>query len=181
MKKYKQPLSEAPREPELIGSKAANMNIRTPETERHRIREALIEFGQTRERTHWVTLNTHRDISMETAHQRLKRWRVEMLRKLHGRHFFRLPESERFEFFGAPHFTAAVEPHFHLACSVPDHLTEKFERLAPKRWLAIVPSGTCHIAPVDSEPTSPRHMLGYALRVFNPRADLSFVDSRLYS
>lgn len=157
------------------------MNIRTPETERHRIREALIQFGQTRVRTHWVTLNTHRDLSIDTAHQCLKRWRVEMLRKLHGRHFFRLPDGERFEFFGAPHFTGAREPHFHLACSVPDHLTAKFERLAPIRWLAIVPSGTCHLVPIDDEPNSAQRAVSYALRVFNPRTDLSFVDSRLFS
>lgn len=178
---YLQPHSEAPDERELHPIEIANMDTYSPETERQRIREALIRFGQSRKHTHWLTLNTHRDLSMANAHQRLKRWRVEMLRKLHGRKFFRLPESERFEFFGAPHFTAAGEPHFHLACTVPEQLTKKFERLGPKRWLAIVPSGTCHLVPMDDALASPRKVLGYALRVFNPRTDLSFVDSRLYS
>ena len=148
--------------------------------DRHQIREALIEFASRRHRTHWVTLNTHRDLSMTTAHQRLKRWRVEMLRRLHGQHFFRIPESERFEYVGVPHLTAAGEPHFHLACAVPPAVAEKFMRYAEARWKAIVPSGTCHIEQIDDKPASQRHVVAYALRVFNPRYELSFVDSRIY-
>ena len=150
------------------------------QTDRHRMRDALIEFASRRERTHWVTLNTHRDLSIDHAYRRLKRWRVEMLRRLHGRKFHRVPERERFEYFGAPHFTAVVEPHFHLACSVPPHLTEKFLRHAATRWKAIVPSGTCHIEGIDTDPSSPRRIAAYALRVFHPRQELAFVDSRIY-
>lgn len=149
-------------------------------TDRHQIREALIEFASRRHRTHWVTLNTHRDLSMTTAHQRLKRWRVEMLRRLHGRDFFRIHESELFEYFGAPHLTAADEPHFHLACAVPSGVAEKFLRHAEARWKDIVPSGTCHIKQIDDKPASQRRVVAYALRVFNPRYELSFVDSRIY-
>jgi hypothetical protein len=47
-------------------------------SERQRIRDALVEFGMYREWTHWVTLNTHRDLSIDTAYRRLTRWRVEM-------------------------------------------------------------------------------------------------------
>jgi len=148
--------------------------------DRHQVREALIEFASRRHRTHWVTLNTHRDLSIPTAHQRLKRWRVEMLRRLHGQNFTRIPESERFEYFGAPHLTAAGEPHFHLACAVPSDLTERFLRHADSRWKAIVPSGTCHIKQIDGEPVSQRRVAAYALRVFNPCHELSFVDSRIY-
>ena len=156
------------------------MDIIIPSTERHRIREALIQFGLRRERTHWLTLNTHRDLSLDADYKRLKRWRVEMLRRLHGRRFHELPESERFEYFGAPHLTAAGEPHFHLACSVPAHRTEKFLRLGSVRWKAIVPGGTCHVVPIDDEPESQCRVLAYALRVFNHRYELPFVDSRIY-
>lgn len=151
------------------------------ETQRQRTREALLEFGLSRDRTHWVTLNCHRVTTIETALQRLKRWRVEMLRRLHGRYFYRLPHGDRFEFFGSYELTKAGEPHFHLVCSVPLPRTERFERVAVDRWKAIVPSGTCHIVPVDALPDSPRRILGYALKFLDPNADLSFVDSRLFS
>ena len=149
-------------------------------TDRHQIREALIEFASRRKRTHWVTLNIHRDLSMTTAYQRLKRWRVEMLRRLHGRHFYRIPESELFAYFGAPHLTDYGQPHFHLACSVPPDVTEKFMRHAEARWIAIVPSGSCYIAPINDKPDSLRRVVAYALRVFNPRYELAYVDSRIH-
>ena len=56
------------------------MDTFIPSTYRHRIVAALIDFGLSRDRTHWVTLNSHRDLSNDEAMKRLKRWRVEMLR-----------------------------------------------------------------------------------------------------
>jgi hypothetical protein len=156
------------------------MDTINPATDRHQIREALIEFASRHHRTHWVTLNTHRDLSIPTAHQRLKRLRVEMLRPLHGQNVTRIPESERFEYFGASHQTAAGEPHFHLACAVPADIAENLLCHAEARWKKIVPSGTCHIVSIDDKPASQRRVVAYALRVLNPRYELSFVDSRIY-
>lgn len=155
------------------------MNTIIPYTERQRIRDAIVTFALQRKPTHWLTLNTHRAVSVETAKQRLKRWRVEVLRRLHGHRFYRLPEADRFEFIGAHHLTQAGEPHFHLACTVPEHVVDKFCRLAPLRWLAIVRSGTFHLDAMDDLPDSPRRMLGYALREFDARAADCFIDGRL--
>ena len=149
-------------------------------TDRRRLRDALVAFGLERRRTHWVTLNTHRDVRLDVALQYLRRWRVEIMRRLHGRRFFELDEAERISYFGAPHFTGAGEPHFHLAFSIPPSVLSNFCRNAAARWKAIVPSGTCHIEVIDQEANSQARVIGYALRAFNPRYETAFVDSRIY-
>lgn len=156
------------------------MNTNTNSTKNHLIREALIDFALIRPPTHWVTLNTHRLLSDDAATGRLKRWRVEMLRRLHGQHFYRLPASDLFQFTGSRERTQMDEPHFHLACAVPAQLTERFLRHATQRWKAITPSGTCHIEPVDDDPDSPRRILGYAFKQFDSTSGVPFVDSRLF-
>ena len=156
------------------------MNTVIPSTERQRIISALIDLGLSRDRTHWVTLNTHRDLSDDEASKRLKRWRVEMMRRLHGQRFYRLPDDELFAFIGSREFSQAGHPHFHLACAVPIHLTARFLCNAESRWLSILPGGTCHIADVNTESDSQRRILGYAFKNFDFRSDLSFVDSRLF-
>jgi len=156
------------------------MDTFIPSTDRQRIVAALIDFGLSRDRTHWVTLNSHRDLSNDEAMKRLKRWRVEMLRRLHGQRFYRLPDADQFAFFGSIEYSQAGHPHFHLACAVPPDLTARFLQHAEARWLAIVASGTCHIETVSAEPDSPRRILGYAFKHFDSRSDLSFVDSRLF-
>ena len=156
------------------------MNTYTPPSLRQRTRQAIIDFALARPRSHWVTLNCHRDLSDDTANRCLKRWRIELMRRLHGQRFYLLPEIVRFEFAGAREFTQAREPHFHLVCSVPEPLTERFERVAPERWKAIVPSGTCHIERIDDDPDSPRRILGYTFKRFDLGSELAYVDSRLF-
>ena len=146
---------------------------------RQRIREAIIVFGLTRPVTHWLTLNCHRRLSVDAAFRRLKRWRVEMLRRLHGRQFYVCPEDQCFNFFGGVHLAAYDEPHFHLACFVPAAVLDKFKYYGPTRWKSIVPSGTFHLEEIDDSPVSPRQLLGYALKPLNVNSQLSFVDSRL--
>jgi hypothetical protein len=145
------------------------------------LRDALIQFGCERPRTHWLTLNTHRELSDEEALKRLKRWRVEILRRMHGRRFYRLPDAERFEFFGAQEQTAAGHPHFHFACAVPEQLAGRFFRHAEARWLAIVPSGSCWLESFNADPPSIERRVGYSLKCFNPRAPTAFIDSRLFT
>lgn len=155
------------------------MNTYTFAPMRQRIREAVIDFGLTRRSTHWLTLNCHRCIGRELALKHLRRWRVEILRRLYGRRFYALPEDNCFNFFGGLHLAAYDEPHFHLACFIPEAALEKFMYHGPLRWKAIVPSGTLHIERLDESVDTPRRLLAYALRVFDQTSDLSFVDSRL--
>ena len=149
-------------------------------TNKSNLTKALIEFASDRTRTHWVTLNCNYFLSNKQALQRMNRWRIEMLRRLHGKHFYRLPENEIFQFFGAIEHTLGGKPHIHLACAVPAHLTERFLRHAEQRWLASTPSGSCHIAPFDDKPDSVAYVLGYALKDMNPSSDVPFIDSRLF-
>jgi hypothetical protein len=99
---------------------------------------------------------------------------------LHGQRFYRVPASDLFQFTGSREFTKMGEPHFHLACAVPADLTERFMRHADQRWKSIVPSGTCHIELVDDDPDSPRRILGYAFKQFDPNSGVPFVDSRIF-
>jgi hypothetical protein len=143
-------------------------------------RNALIEFAMRRPRTHWVTLNTHRKLSDAWAMGLLKRWRVEIMRRVHGRRFFELLEADRLEFFGAPEHAAYGHPHFHLACAIPEKVASRFERHAAARWTAIVPSGTCHIEKINQTPEDHVRVVGYALKWLKSGQENSFVDSRLF-
>lgn len=142
-------------------------------------RDNLIALAISIKPTHWVTLNLHRDSTLENAARYLKRWRVEILRRLCGRRFYELPESELIEFVGCPERSLAGHPHFHLVCRVPAVLSDKFERLAAERWKAIVPSGTSHIELIDERPGSAHRIMSYATKHLDANSALPFVHSRL--
>jgi hypothetical protein len=142
-------------------------------------RRAVFDFGFNKSATHWVTLNTYRDVTLETASRYLRRWRVEVLRRLHGQRFYLLPEDQVMSFFGCPELTQAGHPHFHLACRVPVPLFERFAQVAVARWQAIVPSGDAHIELIDPTEQDQRDVLGYALKWLDPDSSLPFIDSRM--
>ena len=145
---------------------------------RRKLREASVAFGLERDRTHWVTLNTNRELSSRDAEARLRRWRVELMRRLHGRNFYMLSHEERFEFIGAPELTGYGHPHFHLACSVPQPVRDRFIRHAERRWLDIVPSATCHIEEMGATRMTRWKVLTYGMKGIDRNS--SVIDSRLY-
>jgi len=142
-------------------------------------RDQLIALGVNLRPTHWVTLNLHRDATLEYAGRALKRWRVEILRRLLGRRFFELPTTALIEFMGCPEHSLAGHPHFHLVCRVPEQITPDFDRLAISRWKDIVPSGTCHIELIDHQPDSVQRIMSYATKRLDKNSPLPFVHSRL--
>jgi hypothetical protein len=147
---------------------------------RQAYRQAVLDFVLDKSATHWVTLNTFRDVTLETASRYLKRWRVEVLRRLHGQRFYQLPEDELTYFFGCPEFTQAGHPHFHLAWRVPEPLHDKFIQVATKRWEAIVPSGDVYIELIGPTEADQQSVHLYALKWLDPTSALPFVDSRIY-
>lgn len=142
-------------------------------------RDQLIALGVSIQPTHWVTLNLHRDSTLDYAARCLKRWRVEILRRLLGRRFFTLPEPDSIQFVGCPELSLAGHPHFHLVCHVPVSAAPNFERIADARWKAIVPSGTCHVELIDSQPGSSRRLMAYATKRLDRNSSLPFVHSHL--
>lgn len=142
-------------------------------------RDELIALGASINPTHWVTLNLHRDATLEHAARCLKRWRVEVLRRLFGRRFFDLPEADLIEFVGCPEYTLAGHPHFHLVCRVPAPVAAQFMQLAAARWKAIVLSGTSHIELINPQPDSVRRVMSYATKYLNTTSAVPFVHSRL--
>ena len=142
-------------------------------------RDHLIELGINLNPTHWVTLNLHRDSSLENALRHLKRWRVEILRRLFGQRFFKLSESELIEFVGCPEHSLAGHPHFHFVCRVPAAVASKFKRIAADRWKAIVPSGSSDIQLIDEQPDSVRRLMSYATKRIDANSALPFVHSHL--
>lgn len=151
-----------------------------PSGMQHQYRNALLAQARTKHYSHWVTLNTHRDCTLDTAVRYLNRWRVEVLRRLHGQKFYHLPADEVTQYFGCPELSLAGHPHFHLACFVPEPVAGKFERIAADRWKAIVPSGTHHIRRIGPSTQDQENVLTYATKRLNPNAAVPFVDSRLY-
>lgn len=147
---------------------------------RQEYRRAVFDFALARPATHWVTLNTFRDVTLDTASRYLKRWRVEVFRRLHGQRFYELPDDQLTYFFDCPEFTQAGHPHFHLRCCVPEPFSEKFVRVATERWEAIVPSGDVFIELIGPTEADQRHVLTYALKWIDPSSSLPFVDSRIY-
>ena len=142
-------------------------------------RNSLIELGISLKPTHWVTLNLHRDSTLDNATLYLKRWRVEILRRLFGRRFFKLDESELIEFIGCPERSLAGHPHFHLACRVPESASADFNRIATDRWKAIVPSGTSHIALIGRQPGDVHRIMSYATKRIDENSTQPFIHSNL--
>lgn len=157
-----------------------NRNILTSEFERTPYREELIALGLALRPTHLVTLNLHRPASLDVAARNLKRWRVELLRRLFGQTFYRKPADQLFQYLGFAEHSLAGDPHFHLVCRVPSAVTSKFDRIAAMRWKAIVPTGTSDIRLIDDDVNSPLHILIYVTKRLDLRSPVPFVDSRLY-
>ncbi len=147
---------------------------------RHQYRNALLAQVRTQHYSHLTTLNTHRGCSIETALGYLKRWRIEMLRRLHGQKFYLLPAEQLTQYFGCPEMTREGHPHFHLLCLIPEGLVAKFERVSAERWKAIVPSGTHHIVRIGPTEEDQVKVLDYTTKNVDPNAAFPFVDSRLY-
>lgn len=116
---------------------------------------------------------------MGTALKYLKRWSVEVLRRVHGQKFHALPATQVITYFGCPEFSAAGHPHFHLAVYVPAVTRHPFESIAHSRWKAIVPSGTSHLVPIGATPEDRRVVLGYATKCLDSRVAVPFIDSRV--
>lgn len=152
----------------------------TPSRSAAKYRAALLQMAAGRRFTHWVTLTTHDDYTLTRANERLRRWRVEVFRRLHGRRFFDLPEDQRVYYIGCPELGMSGRPHFHLACWVPDELHAQFVDVGRQRWQAIVPTGRFHQEPFGDGPNAVRYRLGYAGKQLHARSDLPFVDSRIY-
>lgn len=141
-------------------------------------RKGVIALGIDLKPTHWVTLNLHRDTTPENAIRNLKRWRVEILRRLFGRRFFERPENELIEFVGClerqiGHF------HFHLVCRVPEKIAPDFQRIASMRWKAIVPTGTSVIVPASSDPANVDRLMSYATKNLDACSSVPFIHSHL--
>jgi hypothetical protein len=153
------------------------MRQELPITDKARYRAAFMQFARQGKFTHWLTLNTHRQCSLATASKHLRRWRVEMFRRLHGQHFHKSAPDQVTWYLGCPELSGAGHPHFHLAVAVPELVTVRFEAKFDYRWKLIVPSGTCHLVPIGPTPDDQRAVLGYAAKWLDPRADLPFVHS----
>ena len=141
-------------------------------------RKEVIALAIDLKPTHWVTLNLHRDSTPENAVRNLKRWRVEILRRLFGRRFFERPEIELIEFVGClerqiGHF------HFHLVCRVPEEIALDFQRIASMRWKSIVPTGTSEIVAVSSDPANVERLMSYTTKYLDARSSVPFIHSHL--
>ncbi len=152
----------------------------TPLRPAAKYRAALLQMAAGRRFTHWVTLTTHDEYTLARANDRLRRWRVEVFRRLHGRRFFDLPEDQRVYYIGCPELGLSGHPHFHLACWVPDKLHDLFVEVGCQRWESIVPTGRFHQVPFGEGPNAVRYRLGYAGKELHAGSDLQFVDSRIY-
>lgn len=166
--------------PKMLFARSPLQPLDDPLTENARYRQSFMDFARRGRFTHWLTLNTHRDCSISTATQRLKRWRVEVMRHVHGYRFYEKPQDELFWYLGCPELSLAGHPHFHLAVSVPEQAVKKFEVKAPYRWLDLMPSGTCDLQVIGSADADQRRVLGYAAKWLDPKSDVPFVDSRIY-
>ena len=152
-----------------------NATIYTHDVQRYR--QGVIQLAEQNCFTHWLTLNTHKECSLDTALRHLKRWRVEVFRRVHGQRFYKLPAESITQYMGCPELSAARHPHFHLAVRVPEDAAAKFERVACARWNSLVGSGSSHLVPMASR--DQRVVLSYATKWLNAQSSLPFVHSRV--
>jgi hypothetical protein len=155
------------------------MSYRSPITNKASYRAGFMQLAQQSTFTHWLTLNTHRDCSLATADKHLKRWRVEMLRRLHGQRFYESAPDQLTWYLGCPELSGAGHPHFHLALVIPESARPSFEAKFDYRWKHIVRSGTSHLVPIGPTLDDQRVVLGYASKWLDPGSDLPFVHSRV--
>lgn len=156
-------------------TRSMNDTVKTHQAKRYR--QGVVRLANQTHFTHWLTLNTHRECSLDTALKHLKRWRVEVFRRVHGRRFYELPADLLTEYMGCPELSAAGHPHFHLAVRVPAVAAAKFERAACHRWDSLVGPGSSHLVPMAAE-DQPK-VLSYATKWVNPQSSLPFVHSRV--
>ena len=155
------------------------MRFQVPITDKARYRAGFMQLAQQSRFTHWLTLNTHRDCSLATAFKHLKRWRVELFRRLHGQRFYEAAPGELTWYLGCPELSGVGHPHFHLAVVVPELVTLKFEQIVACRWETIVASGTTYLAPIGPTADDQRIVLGYASKWLDPLAHSPFVHSKV--
>lgn len=155
------------------------MRQELPITDKARYRTGFMLLAQQSKFTHWLTLNTHRDCSLATADKHLKRWRVELFRRLHGQRFHETAPDQRTLYLGCPELSGAGHPHFHLAVAVPELVKLKFEQIVDRRWKYIVSSGTTHLVPIGPTADDQRAVLSYASKWLDPNAALPFVHSKV--
>jgi len=148
-------------------------------TTQQRYREELVSLLSEHQLTHWVTLNTNTDCSIRQAMRLLQRWRVELLRRLHGRRFYFVPLNQRLRYLGTMELTQAGFPHFHLLAQVPEPHTAKFLRLAGERWQAASARASSHIVPIEQDPGAPQRLIDYATKRLSLGSEQPFVHSEV--
>lgn len=143
-----------------------------------RYRQGFYRLAKRIHFTHWLTLNTHDECTMATALKHLKRWRVEVFRRVHGQRFYLNPVDSMTTYIGCPEYSAAGHPHFHLGVGVPAGFAEKFERHACTRWNAMLPKATSDLASVGPSTADQGKVLSYTTKWLNPMSPLPFVHSQ---
>lgn len=144
-----------------------------------RYRQELLSLLADHRLTHWVTLNTNADCSTQLAIRLLRRWRVEVLRRLHGYRFFQVPCEARMRYVGTMEQTQAGYPHFHLLVQVPVDRTDRFLRVAPERWSRISSRASSWIVPIEEQPDAVSRLVGYATKNLSLSAQYPFFHSEV--
>jgi hypothetical protein len=107
-----------------------------------------------------------RGLEPEWCYQRLNSFDMKVARRLHGKNWSRLPDSERTTWIAVPE--QATYLHYNLILDVPIPHQERFFLEAPGIWREVVPSGQFDVHVIGEEPGEAAAVRKYCGKTFNP-------------
>jgi len=115
------------------------------------MRSALKQMLRDFDAKHQFTLAFHDRYSLDSATAKIATWYRHMMRRLFGRGWFKLSQSQGIEFFLLPE-AGPAHLHFHGPIRIPPTHLLYFERIAALQWKHLVPTGTFDFGPIEPTP-----------------------------
>lgn len=140
-----------------------------------RIQKEMRRWLNSKEHSHFVTLNFHEPASNARAKRVLRLWEMNVLDRLFkATEFDGLPVSALLRFEAFPEFTARGDPHYHAMVFVHAKRRDQFESYAGRAWKHVVPSGTYNIRRIGPTTADHAKVIGYATK--NAHRPFSYGD-----
>jgi hypothetical protein len=108
-----------------------------------------------------------RGLEPEWCYQRLNLFDMKVARRIHGKNWSKLPDSERITWIAVPEQASYL--HYNLILNVPIQHQERFFLEAPGLWREVVPSGQFDVHVIGEEPGESAAVRKYCGKTFHPR------------
>lgn len=126
------------------------------------IKKGLIDLAQSLRPTHKIDLIFNAEISLNSAHRKIKYFDTQVHRKLLGKYYYKKPSHRRIISICFPeHIDNNL--HYHGIIWVPEKFHDTFENTAIIAWLRACKSGYLEIGKLQT-PSDIRQATNYCLK-----------------